>query len=68
MRWETASACIILARNNASLQSCRATGKAHTPLCNDSAVTYKLGDGTFKRPRIVHVDRLWATVEEGHFT
>ncbi|MPC64542.1 hypothetical protein E2C01_058660 [Portunus trituberculatus] len=32
------------------------------------AVTYKLGDGTSRRLRIVCVDRLWAAVEEGHFT
>ncbi|MPC94129.1 hypothetical protein E2C01_089281 [Portunus trituberculatus] len=25
-------------------------------------------NGTSRRPRIVHVDRLWAVVEEGHFT
>ena len=39
----------------------------YTILQRLSAVTFKLGDGTPKRPRIVHVDRLWAAVEEGHF-
>ena len=33
-----------------------------------SAVTYKLGDGTRKQRRIVHIDRLWDSVEESHFT
>ncbi|MPC33273.1 hypothetical protein E2C01_026618 [Portunus trituberculatus] len=39
----------------------------YTILQRLSAVTYKLGDGTSRRPRIVHVDHLWAAVEEGHF-
>ncbi|MPC65508.1 hypothetical protein E2C01_059643 [Portunus trituberculatus] len=30
--------------------------------------TYKLGDGTSRRPPIVHVYLLWVVVEEGHFT
>lgn len=39
----------------------------YTILQHLSAITYELGDGMSRWPCIVHVYRLWAAVEEGHF-